>query len=215
VFEGVIVGEHTSCPVTRLDHVADALGYIATQAEVMSEYFRLGLGPIRAALLENLADPGVQLMASAVQKRGVSGILNQAMLEPVAGFRRGAAAEDELGCGEPIERGLEAGLGPIHHRSQERIVEFASDAGGDLGNLLALGNAVQARHQRIVQRCRDGGLAGLQYRLGQLFDQQRHPVGARDDRIDRCERQTVAAEARDDRLDSGAGEPVEGKPRDV
>ena len=51
VFERVIVGEHASRPVTRLDHVADGLGYIATDAEVMSECFRISLGVIREALL--------------------------------------------------------------------------------------------------------------------------------------------------------------------
>ena len=66
-----------------------------------------------------------------------------------------------------------------------------------------------------MQRCRDGGLAGLQYRLCQLLDEQRHAVSARDDRIDRCERQTVAVKARDHRLDPGAGEPVEGQASDV
>ena len=65
------------------------------------------------------------------------------------------------------------------------------------------------------QRGGDGGLAGLQDRLGQLLDEQRHAVGARDDGIDRLGRQTVAAEARHNRLDPGATEPVEGQAGDV
>ena len=71
--------------------------------------------------------------------------------------------------------------------------ELAADRGADLRHLLDGGEAVEARHQRIVQRRRDrerrqgaGELiavagvreqAGFEHRLGQLLDEQRHAVG--------------------------------------
>ena len=90
----------------------------------------------------------------------------------------------------------------------------------DLRNLLG-GRAepIQPRHQRGVQRGRHwapaaparesagSGAAALQHRLGQLLDEQRHPVRALDDLRDDIARQRFGADDPPDQR--GALAPVE------
>ena len=87
--------------------------------------------------------------------------------------------------------------------------ELAADHGADLRHLLDRGEAVEARHQRVVQGRRDRerrqragqlvAVAGIreqarfQHRLGQLLDEQRHAVGARHDLLDDLGRQRLVA----------------------
>jgi hypothetical protein len=89
------------------------------------------------------------------------------------------------------------------------VAELAADHGGGLGDLLDRGEAVETGHQRILEGRRDGqgreragelaavaGIdeqAGLEHRLGQLFDEQRHAVGARHDLVQDLVRQRLTA----------------------
>ena len=71
-----------------------------------------------------------------------------------------------------------------------------------------------------MQRDRNGRSwsrrSGLQHRLGQLLDEQRHPVGPGRDLLQDFGRQACATcQARDDRLGRTAAEAVEREPRHV
>ena len=75
----------------------------------------------------------------------------------------------------------------------------------------------------ISEACSEAGTAAaaprrarLQHRLGQLLDEQRHPVGPGRDLAQHLRRQApVAGQARDDRLGRAAAEAVEREPRHV
>ena len=89
------------------------------------------------------------------------------------------------------------------------MAELATDHGADLRDLLDRREAVEARHQQVVQGRRDRerrqgagqlvAIAGVreqarfQHRLGQLLDEQRHAVGARHDLLDDLGRQRLVA----------------------
>ena len=145
---------------------------------------------------------------------------HQRVLEGVAGLRGRAAAKDQLGGGEPVQGGLQLGFGQRRDRREERVGELAPDAGRDLRHLLDPRHPVQPGHERGMQRgghCRPWSRRpGLQHRLGQLLDEQRHPVGPGRDLAQHLGRQAPATgQARDDRLGRAAAEAVEREPRHV
>jgi hypothetical protein len=106
---------------------------------------------------------------------------------------RQAAAEDQLGVHQLIERALQTILVQATHGSQQIVRELTPDCGTDLGHLLDRRKTIQARHQRILEgrgnrQRRQGAFelpvitgvsqqTGFQHRLGQLLDEQRHAVG--------------------------------------
>ena len=112
----------------------------------------------------------------------MGGVANQRVLEGVDRLRRLAPREDQLGRGEPVERGPQLRLRHRRDRREQRVGELAPDAGRRLRHLLDPGHPVQPGHQRGVQRGRHrrrpaARRPGLQHRLGELLDEQRHPVG--------------------------------------
>ena len=111
------------------------------------------------------------------------------------------------------------------------MVEVAADAGGDLCDALDLRQAIEARHQRVVQGRRHAearlGSAGApravlrlpgQLHEGprQLFDEQRHAVGPGQDlAADRLRQGVAAFDGGRHRLDGGASQAVERQARHV
>ena len=138
--------------------------------------------------------------------------------------RKISSAVDEL-----VE-GAAAPLGMVGDRGEQLVGELAADGGADLGHLLA---GARRSSRAISESCSVAGMAnggsgpqrvavarvpeqaGLEHRLGQLLDEQRHAVGLGDDLIStsagsglpRRGRSTIAALA--------AAEPVEGQQGDV
>ena len=70
---------------------------------VAGQQLRLGLRFAGEPLFQDLGNPGVQLLAAALEQGLVGRILNEGVLEDVAGVGRGAAAEDQLGRCELVE----------------------------------------------------------------------------------------------------------------
>ena len=191
-----------------------------------------GFGRMRKALLEHLADAGVQLLALGAQQAAIGGILEQRVLELVGDLGHRAAAEQKLRLDQLGQRLLERHLAEGREGRQQLVAEHAPERRGQLGDLLHRRELVEARHQRIVQRGRDRQRrqrAGqhvavaridqqvrLQDRLGQLLDEQRHAVGPGDDLLDHLERQRLAA---GDALDHGGrltmAQPAERERADV
>ncbi len=73
--------------------------------EMMGDRFGLG---VRVA--QRLGRAAVKRLAAAFQQALVGGVLDQRVLEPVGGGRRGAVDEQEVGFRETIERGLQEAL---------------------------------------------------------------------------------------------------------
>ena len=63
---------------------------------------QLGLGTrhVRCVLFQRPRNPPVQLLAPALEQALISGVLNQCVLECVAGLWRSATAKDQLDGGQ-------------------------------------------------------------------------------------------------------------------
>ena len=182
---------------------------------------------LRVLLLEDRGDAGVQLLPATAQQAAVGRLLDQCVLEAVGRLRRRAAPEHQLGIDQLLQGLLQIALAQWRHRGQQRIGELAPDRRTDLRHLLDRSEAVEARHQRVVQgrgnrERRQRVLLGVgdqprfQHGLGQLLEEQRHAVGPRDDLVADLGRQCPTA---DQPLDHGralaAAQPVELQQRGV
>src|SRR5215469_6112184 len=77
----------------------------------MREDLRPGFDEVRRPLFQRLGDPAMQGLARAAQQAAVRRILYQRVLEGIDRVRRRAALKDQLGCDEPVERGLQPSSG--------------------------------------------------------------------------------------------------------
>ncbi len=214
--EGLSVGvhghEHRALIVqelARLQPVADGLLGKPGFGVVVREQRGLRTGRFRKALLEHLRDASVILLAGAAQQRGVGCILHERVLELVADVRRQPVPVHELGVDELGEGVVELGPIELRHRHQQLLAETPPDGRRELGDLLDRRQPVEARHERVLQRCRYRqrrqraveGVAiagiveqsGLEHGLGQLLDEKRHAVGLLNDLIEQLVGQRLAA----------------------
>ena len=76
----------------------------------------------------------MQVLATLPEQALISGVTHQCVLEDVGGCRRNAAAEDELGSDQSIERCLEIGLRQRNDGGKQFVIELPADAGADLRN---------------------------------------------------------------------------------
>ena len=87
-----------------------------------------------------------------------------------------------------------AALSLAGDRRQQREGELPADDRGDLRHLARLVEAVEPRHQRILERRRHRRAVlarRFHHAPGQLLDEQRHAIGLGDDRRDRFRLQAV------------------------
>ncbi len=224
--------EAAQIAVGGLPPIGDGLFVLARRFELLGDHLRGGLGHVRKSFLQHKRDCGMQLLAPRAQHGGIGAVLHQRVLEDIDRVRRRAAQEDEFGFGEPDQRVLQHRIGKARDRGQNFVGEFPSDRGPDLQNLACGTEAVDARHQRGLQR---GGnserlrrlfeqiaIAGLlqlfafEQGLGELFDEQRHPVGPVDDLIEQSARQFLAArDVADQRCPVALRQPAERQHGDV
>ena len=115
------------------------------------------------------------------------------MLEGIGCRWNDAASQDKAGFFELLKVSRKQGGIGSCDRGQQSVVEDATDACADLGNVLDGGQSVEAGHQRILQRRRNGQwgqwtrqsivVASLdkEVRLkdgfGKLLDKQRYAFG--------------------------------------
>ena len=85
----------------------------------MRQNLRLRADEAGKALSDDLGDPGVELLAAALEEALIGGVLDESVLEDVGGIGRNATAKDDLALDEPIERRRELGLGHGDGRSQQ------------------------------------------------------------------------------------------------
>ncbi|MGY3123840.1 hypothetical protein ACVWXQ_007777 [Bradyrhizobium sp. S3.14.4] len=181
----------------------------------MGQQLRFALGLLRIHLGEHLRDPRMQLAPLTVQQAVVRGVLDHHVLEGVERAGRMAAAHDQPGLLQMIERGLDLLRRRIGDRVQRRVGELATDGGADLRDALERSHPVQPRHQRVGEGRRDrelppwarqhvapvplGQEVGFENGLGQLFQEQRHAVGLDDDLLDHLLGKLAARDALDQR----------------
>ena len=87
----------------------------------MGDDLRLDLGHCLEPIAQGLSNAPVQYLPAALEQVLVSRLLHQRVLEAVDGFRRIAAAEDELRVLELGERVLQCRLVALDQRAQQRM----------------------------------------------------------------------------------------------
>ena len=119
---------------------------------VVRQQLRAGSRQLGELLLQHLGDAGVEVLAAGFEQGAVGGVLDQRVLEAVGRLGRRAAAEDQLGRDQLVERGSQLRLRPVGDRGEQRVGELAADRGADLRDLLDRREAVEAGEQRVVER---------------------------------------------------------------
>ena len=200
--------------------------------EVMGEQFGLGLDDVGKMLAQRLRDLLMQDLPPALEQAFVGGVADQSVLERVARGRQLAGAEDELRILQLRERGPQRWLVVADDGVQQGIGEFAPNRRADLRDVLNRGEAIEARHQRILQ-CRGNRKRrqrpveavsvrpldeepGFKHVLRQLFQKERHPVGLDDDLREHFGGElSAASDALDERFRLDSVETAKGHHRDV
>ena len=159
------------------------------------DQLRLRFKHLGKTCLEGGGYAGVQLLPTPPEQALISCVTHQRVLEDVGGCRRNAAAKDKLRGDKAIERCEKLGLRQRNDGRKQFVVELPADAGADLRNLLHWGEAVEARHQRVVQGRRnrqrrewpveDVAVAsileqsGFEHGFGQLLGEERYALRPR------------------------------------
>ncbi len=175
---------------------------ITAGLEVLRENLRLLLCDRRETSLEDARDLRVHPLARGSHHRVVRGIADERMLEHVGVAAHRLTSVDDVAVGELVEIFAQRPFRLRRHRREQLIAELAAHRGRDLHRIArARGQLIQLRGQQLAQRPRNIGapLRGLDCarahdvplgdRAGELLDEQRHAVGARDDVIEHRARQ--------------------------
>src|SRR5258708_28539953 len=94
---------------------------------------------LRIGAFESPKYGGMNATPFAEEKAVGGGVAHQRVLEGVGRIRRLAAAKDELGAGQALERALQFRR---RDREQRAVIELAADAGRELGDALDLRHTV-------------------------------------------------------------------------
>src|SRR5918993_254759 len=97
----------------------------------------------------------MELLPAALEKRLVSYILHERVLEGVDGIGRCTATEDELSGNELVQRTVQLLLRKRCHGGKQFVAELAANARCNLRDLLDDGQAIKACHEGVVKRRRD------------------------------------------------------------
>ena len=184
--------------------ILHGLGGIATVTVMVRHQLGLGRNRVGELGLQHLGHLLVILLPRALEQGGIRRILHQGMLKDVFGARRTPPLVEQLGVDQlrqPLlqQRFLHAGQGPQH-----LVGKLPPQDRAELGHLADHRQAIQPRHQGILERGRDRHRrqgtgerialrllvqhVRLQQHLGELFDEQRHPIGPGDNVRDHLRR---------------------------
>jgi hypothetical protein len=168
--------------------------------EMVRKYLRLFLTSGGDPFLQHPRHRGMELLSATLQQGTVGHLLNQRMLEAVARLWQPAALKDQLGCNQLIERRSQVGIRQRRKSLEQPIGELATDYRADLSDLPHGAETIETRHKRLSNRRRDrqwpewpcelvavarsDEQSGLEHRLGQLLDEQRHAVSTCDDLLE-------------------------------
>ena len=192
----------------------------------MGQQFGLGLADLGKAHLQHLSNALMVLLPRAPQQGLIGRVLDQGMLEEVRRLGRQTLLIQELRLHQLLQPLSQGPLVPWRDGLQQLVGKLAPQRRPELCQAFHRGQAVQPRHQRVVQRGRNRqrgeepgqlialGLlleqAGLQHHLRQLFDKQRHPIGLGHDLLDDLRGQGLAVGDLADHLHGLAlGQPVQ------
>ena len=139
----------------------------------------LGLGGRVAQLLPG---PAMQRLPADLEQAVVGRIPDQRVLEAVVRPRRRVLDEQDVGLGEPLQGGLEAGVGDLRYAAQPCVREIVSENSADLGHLPRRPKPVEAGGEGLLQcrrdRVRPDVNAALQNEARDLLHEQGYAAGA-------------------------------------
>ena len=171
----------------------------------MCDEFRLRFDRVGELVLEGFGNPTVELLTFPSQQARVRRILQERVLEYVRAVRRLTLAEDNFGSRELRQGVLQQQSGARSHAREQSVGELTADRSRYLRDLFDGSEPVETRHQRIVQRRRDGWTTidqpftsinqqpGLHHGLGKFLDEQGNAIGLTYDLLVNVGRQHLSA----------------------
>src|SRR5262252_8518562 len=100
----------------------------------MRQHFRFGRRPLREPVSQNLGDAPMQPLPPALEKIFVGRILNKRVLEAIVAVRRDALDEQNIGCRELFQCGLQRRVCYSRERAEKAIGEPPTNHRADLRN---------------------------------------------------------------------------------
>ena len=155
----------------------DRLPHLARRGAVPRQRLRLARGDLRPQPLDRLRRAAVQAAPALAQQRAIGGVLQQGVLEAVAGIgrrrRSGAAARSPRAAPARPPAAPAAG----RRRRRQVMREFPPQHRAGQRHLPHRGGAVEPRHQRGLQAAgdREPRQRPLQHPAVRLLAQQRRP----------------------------------------
>ena len=117
--------------IARLTPPFDRKVVEASLGEMMRDDFRLRCGALRPSD-QDFGGAAMQRLAAALEQAVVGRILDQRVLEAIARLMACALSDQEIGTGEPVERGLEREVVDTADRAEQRIGEISPEHGATL-----------------------------------------------------------------------------------
>ena len=154
---------------------------------MIGQHFRLARRKLREALLNRTRGALMPLAPARQQQTVVGGVAQQRVLETEPPLQTAPFRQQDSGRDQIRQRRLQRCAAARHDRIENRKWKLPADHGGDLSHLARRAEAVEARHQRILERRRHRRrrLAGrLHHAPGQFLGEQRNAVSLVEDRGD-------------------------------
>jgi hypothetical protein len=180
-------------PLAGLLPIGNGLRHQTSFDIVMRQQLGLSLTDLGEACLHHLGNVLMVPLAGALEQRLIGRVLDQGMLEAVRRLWRQTLLIEELCLHQLLQPPLQGALVPRRNGLQQGIGKLAPERRPELCEALHRRQAVQPRHQRVVQcggnrqrRQGPGQLIALcplleqprlQHHLGQFLHEQRHPIG--------------------------------------
>ena len=122
----------------------------------MGQQFRLSRAGFRKALFEHFGNAQMELLAFFLQQRLIGRVLDQGVLELVAGGRRPAVLKEQFRLHQ-LRQFLLQRLGAARRRcGQQLVAEFPANRGGQLHDVEVAGHPIQPGCQEVLQSGRNG-----------------------------------------------------------
>jgi hypothetical protein len=112
------IGRALGGPLAGFQPIVDGTFDLASFSKVIGQQFWLRCGGLCEALLQDVRDAAVDLLALRPQEGLVSRVADQGVLEGVARLGRRATPEHQLGRAQPVEGGREGWLGLVSDRCE-------------------------------------------------------------------------------------------------
>jgi hypothetical protein len=179
-------------PITGEDAVSKCFVPLLALDEVMGQLLVVVGKTIGIELFDRAADRSMQLLSALDEQALVRDVLDDRVLEDVGGLGQEPLLVDDLQRFQFLKESLQLDAGEARDALEQAAEELTTDHRGELhGTLAVLAEAVEARHDDVVDGVRDHRVADrphdtkaavfalenpeVEQRFGHFLDEQRHP----------------------------------------